>query len=365
MGVTYAYSSKPTAQEAVEEIKETLANAELVVFFASSKLEGISSELYSAVPCKEMIGCTTAGEIVSGQMLENSVVAMAFDAESAGEVKAAVVENLSGGHTFEEVKHAFQVHFHEDMRNMSIQDYLGLVLVDGLSGAEEKLMEMLSDATDVLFVGGSAGDDLAFKQTKVFHSGNEYSDAAVLLLARTGKGFRIGKTQSFEDTSKRLIATEVDEATRTVHKFNDKPAAEAYAEQIGVATDELANYFMKYPLGMKINDEPYIRSPQKVDGDSVVFYCAIKKRMEYVIFEAKDVVTETRSEIARMQEQLGDVEAILNFNCILRTLQLKNEGKTEDYGRLFADIPTIGFSTYGEQYLGHVNQTATLVFFKK
>ena len=61
---------------------------------------------------------------------------------------------------------------------------------------------------------------------------------------------------------------------------------------------------------------------------------------------------------------MDHVSGMLNFHCILRTLELKSKHQTEAYGRLFSDIPTIGFSTYGEAYLGHINQTSTMLLFK-
>jgi hypothetical protein len=32
-----------------------------------------------------------------------------------------------------------------------------------------------------------------------------------------------------------------------------------------------------------------------------------------------------------------------------------------EYGALFSPIPTVGLSTYGEQFKGHINQTATMI----
>ena len=55
---------------------------------------------------------------------------------------------------------------------------------------------------------------------------------------------------------------------------------------------------------------------------------------------------------------------MINFNCILRTLGLEQEQSSEAYGALFGEIPTVGFSTYGEQFIGHINQTATMLVFK-
>lgn len=43
---------------------------------------------------------------------------------------------------------------------------------------------------------------------------------------------------------------------------------------------------------------------------------------------------------------------------------MESKGLTQQYGELFTDIPTVGFSTYGEAYIGHVNQTATMLVLK-
>jgi len=54
---------------------------------------------------------------------------------------------------------------------------------------------------------------------------------------------------------------------------------------------------------------------------------------------------------------------LINFHCLARSVVLEEQGQLEEYGRIFADMPMIGFSTYGEQYLGHVSETSTMVLF--
>ena len=56
-------------------------------------------------------------------------------------------------------------------------------------------------------------------------------------------------------------------------------------------------------------------------------------------------------------------EGNVNFHCIPRTLELQNKNQTEAYGQLFTDIPTIGFSTYGEEFIQQNNQTSTMLVF--
>jgi len=50
-------------------------------------------------------------------------------------------------------------------------------------------------------------------------------------------------------------------------------------------------------------------------------------------------------------------------NCILRRLELDASGRGQGFVDAFAGVPTAGFHTYGETWLGHVNQTLTGVIF--
>lgn len=368
MSTAVAHSTSLDPALVADEISGKLGGLKptMVVFFASSRLDpaGIATAMSSAFPQAAVFGCTTAGELMTGAMLTDSCVAMAFDAVHVPDVQVEVVEGLSRGVNVSLAFEAFQERFGMRPSAMSAREYVGLVLVDGLSGAEEALMEALGDRTDVLFVGGSAGDDLAFERTHVFANGRAYSDAAVLALLRPAVPFEIVKTQSFDATGKTLVASHVDEAAREVLEFDGKPAVQAYAEAIGVAVDDAAASFMAHPLGLVIDGEPYVRSPQRVlDNGAIKFYCNIGQGMKMTVLDSTDMIEQTRQALAESAYRLGSASAIVNFNCILRTLQLRAEGRTESYGQLFAEVPTVGFSTYGEEYLGHINQTATMLLF--
>ena len=58
------------------------------------------------------------------------------------------------------------------------------------------------------------------------------------------------------------------------------------------------------------------------------------------------------------------ISGLIDFHCILRTLDLRRQRRCDEYGAIFSAIPTIGFSTYGEEYLGHMNQTSTMLLFR-
>ncbi|NLL11131.1 MAG: hypothetical protein GX268_09680, partial [Methanomicrobiales archaeon] len=81
MSVKIAKSQNSVINSAVDEIRATLGdtNPALVLFFASSTYEPgeISKAMKKVFSSSTVIGCSTAGEIISGHMLTNSVVAMA------------------------------------------------------------------------------------------------------------------------------------------------------------------------------------------------------------------------------------------------------------------------------------------------
>ena len=120
-------------------------------------------------------------------MLTNSVVAMAFDQQTIKTAQALVLQNLSSDAALD--LSAFEQHFNTPMANMDPKKYVGLVLIDGLSGKEEQIIDRIGDATNVNFIGGSAGDDLKFAATHVFANGICYSNAAVLVLIEPADRF--------------------------------------------------------------------------------------------------------------------------------------------------------------------------------
>lgn len=368
MSIKIASSAKGTVEGAVQDIKTQLegVEAKLVVFFASTKFapEAVSAGMQGSFEGASVMGCSTAGEIVSGKMLKDAVVAMAFDAEAVKDVKVEVVENLKTKFDVNKAFFSFTKHFGHPVDEMDPAKYVGIVLVDGLSGSEEKLIDKVGDLTNVTFIGGSAGDDLKFEATYVYANGKSYADAAILALLKPGTPFTFVKTQSFRNLNKKLLVTKANEETREVIEFNGKPAAEAYAESLGTSVADAPKRFMHNPVGLVIEGEPYVRSPQQFKGDKIAFYCGVTEGMELTLLESTDIIDDTVAAVVKAKAELGSISGLINFNCILRTLELGQKQLTGKYGGLFAEFPTIGFSTYGEQYIGHINQTATMLVFK-
>jgi len=369
MKIKTAYSTKNSVNEAVAEIYAQLncSDIKLILYFASSIYDGevLSREMHKCFDTIDTIGCSTAGELVDDKMLDNSIVAMAFGSEAIEDFKIEVLsEKNSPDKCITTSFENFEQYFKLPMHDLDYKKYVGLILIDGLSLCEEKIMDKIGDRTNVIFVGGSAGDDLKFKQTYIFANGKQYSNAAVIALLKPACEYSIIKTESFVSTGKTLKVTKANEATREIIEFNNKPATSAYSEVLGVSVQDLKEHFFLNPLGLMAGDEPFVRSPRVIENTSIHFYCSMVEGMELHLLKSTDIIADTQKALHTKKTELGGISGIINFNCILRTLELKEKNLTTEYGKLFAGVPTIGFSTYGECYLGHINQTATMLVFK-
>lgn len=368
MYIKTAYSSKGISADVIEEIKSQLSgfDVKLLVFFVTSRLvpSFISQKIQEAFPNASVIGCTTAGEIVTGKMQNNSLVAMAFDVTAVDDVKVEVVENPKQERNVRNVFVNFETYFKTPMSELDPGKYVGMVFVDGLIGVEEKLNSIICDMTKVTFVGGAAGDDMKWESTYIFANGKSYTNAAVLAVLKPCVPFTFIKTQSFRDLGKKLVVTKAHEDRREVIRFNDKPAVKAYAELLGVTVEDVTNLFIHNPVGLVVDGIPYALAPQQIRGNSMVFYCSVYEGMELSLLEATDIVNDTRKALGQAKKTLGSISGIISIDCVLRTLELAQKQQTEDYVKLFSDIPIVGFNSYGEIYLNSLNQTAIMLVFK-
>lgn len=364
-------SSKITEEDAVKDIKNQLNinDIKLVIFFASSNYNQQKISLLMEEEFKGciVVGCSTAGELASGEILDNSIVAMAINSNIISDIKVELVENIKKNLNLEPAFTSFEEYYKESLYNMSSEKFVGITLIDGLSMKEEKIMDLIGDRTNVFFVGGSAADNNEFVETYVSVNGYTSTDSVALILIKISDDaeFSVIKTQSFESLDYSFVANKVDEEKRQVIEFNNRPAALEYAEAVKADNiKEISKYFMSNPLGLMIEENNFfIRSPQRVIGTSMMFYCNILEGMEVKLLKATNIIDDTRRTIENKASELGKIDGIINFQCIHRTLELKKKNLSDEYAKIFKDIPTIGFSAYGEQYIGHINDTSTMLIF--
>ncbi len=356
--VRRAGSSETNAVRAADALAEQLQASDLngMIFFCSSSydLTALGPAIEARFDCP-VIGCTTAGEILSpAGYCEHSLVGVGFSGSAVGFVPH-FIPSLTD---FVHAPHS------ETLWPVGVGEaQFALLLVDGLSMLEERVASALQYPLRGLpMLGGSAGDDLKFKQTGVYHEGQFHRHAAALALFHTSLPFKTFHWHHMEPTDIKLVITEADASRRTVSEINGLPAAEEYACRIGVTPAELTpSAFAAHPVMLRIGGEYYVRSIQKANDDgSLTFYCAIDNGLVLTLGRNKRLTDHLRQALAELAEGLPGIQLILGCDCILRRLEVEHAGDRAVIRDILASYPFIGFSTYGEQYGGvHVNQTIT------
>jgi len=366
-----AYTLKKVEKEAVQELKNELytENAKMVIYFCSPSYDQgvLAKEMKEAFPQAVVFGASTANnEYIQGKLLEGSVVAMVLTDEVVEKVAVYVLENIDKEVNIDGLKEHFEKEFNMSLMEMDMDKYIGFELMDGMSLAEEKVLDKLGDITNVMFIGGSAGDNLEFKETHIHAEGKAYTKAGVFVLMKSKVPFDVVKTQSFDVVNRPVKVTKADPDNRIVYEFDGRPALEVYKEIFGIEKDEdVQSKFFDNQFGLVVGDEVYVRCPRQVMEDgSLAFYASILEGTEIYPLRATNIVEETKHYLQNKGLSKDNVLGYVNFQCVVRCVTLKGNNEAEKYTNLF-DFPMIGFSTYGEAYFGHVNATDTAVVFLK
>jgi hypothetical protein len=353
-------------KEAVAELFGKIGRPDMhsVLFFCSSRydLDKLGPELKRRFPCP-LIGCTTAGEISSAGYQGGGIVGASF-ASPELRLHSRVIHPLDR-FTPAEARELADAAKNELalFGGMDRERMFGLLLIDGLSILEEHVAShVYSQMEGISIIGGSAGDDLNLRETKIYSDGEFISNAAVFTLFETTLPFIVFKTQHYKPTEKKMVITAADPSRRIVSEINAEPAAEEYARMLGVSPGDLCpEIFTQNPLMVKIADSWQVRSIQRANEDgSLTFYCAIDVGLVITLAESGDIISNFQNELERLVDEIPDPQVIIGCDCIFRKLEIMEKGILGRAGDLLRDLNFIGFSTYGEQFNSiHVNQTLT------
>ncbi|MCX4530894.1 FIST C-terminal domain-containing protein [Streptomyces sp. NBC_00841] len=373
-GVVRAHATGPAAQamsRLLADIDQGLAGRAVtaLLYFASSAYdpEVLAPAFSARFPGTTVIGCSTAGEFTDLRNGTGGIAAVALPDDVIARAAAVIgrIGEAPGEGTAAAVR-TLEERIGVQLRHLDPAYHLGFLLVDGLHGAEEQVNDMLGNAAPLLdFVGGSAGDDFALHATWVAVGTEVSHDGMAMMVCRSAVPFQIVKTCSFTPTGTVLRVTGADAASRTVHRFDGRPAAQAYADAVGVAVEALdVDVFMERPVGQMIDGQPWIRTPQAVTpGGGLRFWAQILPGTEVEVMRPGNLLADTRATLRQARLDLGGASGAVLFNCGFRRLEMDAKNISATFPTALDGIPSAGFHTYGESWLGHVNQTLTGVVF--
>jgi hypothetical protein len=367
-GLKSGFTERGDAALAADDLRVQLDQPDLslALVFCSEEYRdnGFGEAIKAAFPDTPVVGCTTAGEIAPAGYRYNGVSGLSFAVPDF----FAETTLLPDVHDFdivagnEEARRCLGL---LDARAGDEAGYenVGVVLIDGLSQREEVVMTCLDGALGRMpLFGASAGDGLRFERTSVLFDGAFHDDAAVLALLRTNRPFKTFRSQHFIASDEKMVVTAADPARRVVHEINAEPAVEEYARITGLVVDRLSPMdFATNPLVVRLGGAEYVRSIQTANADgSLSFYCAIDEGLVLTLASGQDLISNVEQLFLDIRDEIGEPEAVLAFDCVLRRLELEHVQQLHKMPPIFGRNHVTGFCSFGEQFGSmHVNQTFT------
>ncbi|MHC6225566.1 nitric oxide-sensing protein NosP [Pseudomonas sp. X10] len=367
-GVVSAVSRASSAGQAARELADQLLHPELgfVLFFCSAEydLPALAQALESCFAGVRLAGCTSAGEITPQGYGRGCITALGFDRRQFS-IAAALIDSMPPFSLLD--AQALVERLAAECRSASLAPIKGhsfaLTLFDGLSSREEVVLAALAAALgDIPQFGGSAGDDNYLNRTHVYFEGAFHSGAAVVLLVNTWLDFEVFSTHHIRPRQEKLVVTRADRQLRRVYELNAEPAAQEYAQLIGVPVEALDHrLFAAHPLAVRINQNHYVRAIQQVHEDhSLSFYCAVENGIVLTAMRPGALLPDLQALFQGLRQRLGPLLLTIGCDCFLRRLELEDEGALTPVGDFLREQRVLGFNTYGEQFNGmHINQTFT------
>ncbi len=237
-----------------------------------------------------------------------------------------------------------------------------LTLADAFACDGEALLDALRRSTPPHWrhIGGTAGDDWAFEQTKIFAQGEVLTGAAVFvgILAQSPPSLAARHGWAPAEGGNVFLVTSID--GNLLRTLDDRPAAEVYAEELrrlGLMADddELLQAMATHELGARTSfgTDLKIRAPLAIRDDGTVVLASTLEQGTAV----RVMTAEPEGLIAAagelVEHAIGRLETrargAMIFDCAAR-LQLLGDRYGEQIGAFVghATFPVVGMACYGE-----------------
>ncbi len=375
-----ARTSAKDASTAADDLVSQLGSAtpKLVTLFASRDRDhrALNHAVLERLPKgTRLIGASTGGEIDRGGMSEGEVVLGALSGDF--DVGLGLGTGLSRDALGAGSRAVSRACDELGVRAADIdgRKYVGLVMDDAFRfKKEELLLGMLDRNQGLVLVGGGASDtepDPA-KQSAVLHvDGEVVTDAALIALFRTDAPWAALRSHWYEPTGTTLRITKVDDTHTRALEIDGKPAAQRYADILGVTVDDLEfgtpNGFATRPTALRVGREYFLRAPWKPLPDgSILFANLLEEDSELDLMRIGDMVGMTRRFFEQdIPRRVENPRAALLFHCSGRKWFASSAGIIPELSNAFAAAPPcVGLNVHFEIYCGfHINTTLTSLVF--
>ncbi|NOR58385.1 MAG: PAS domain S-box protein, partial [Sulfurimonas sp.] len=314
----------------------------------TAKLQPILDLLSNKLPNAKIIGASTAGEIVNGKILRNTI-----------QISFSIFENtIIETHYYPEVN--FDIGVKAASESIKDNTKAIIALSEAFKGDSESFLNGFTSVnSDIIVAGGIAGDNFEFVTTFIIKDKNIYFDGIVFATLNNDNLY-VSSQYSLEWTpiGREMLITKSDK--NTIYEIDNIPIKDIFSHYLGEEIiSDLPASGIEFPLVRIENDVMIARSMVGVTPDNGFVFAGHFSDGDRVRFAIGNI-EEILNNASKIQTKIAQkpVEATYVYSCSVRDLFLK-EQLNHEFGLIEDVAPTVGMFTYGEFF--HSNKDNKLL----
>ena len=324
------------------------------------QIENIASQILSVVTNAILVGASTAGEIMNGEMLDKSTV-----------ISISVFEKTTVHAYYDINEDSYALGVGLSQKVFDKDTKCVITFLDGLEHNGQEYLHGLSsfNFNKVAIAGGMAADMLHFKQTYTIF-GNKILEGGAICVALKGEALEVFQDYNLGWRAVGPTFTITKSKGARVYEIDNRPVKDVYSEVLGeFAVDNMPASTIEFPLIHQDDNMLIARSMLNVFDDGSLLYGGNLEEGEKVRF---GIGSRTLVNQYNLKEELQDqkpLQACFIYSCIARKQFLDKE--LEKIFRVLENMaPTSGFFTFGEFFLRNkkaklLNITTTMLFLRE
>ncbi len=324
-------------------------------------LHDLLASIKKLIPHIKIIGSTTSGEIIGGDVTENATI-LSFSIFENTTIVTHATKNINNESyaTAQNLISQF---------DKSKKPKVAITFADGLNVNGENYLNSFSDYDKNLVVaGGLAGDNATFTHTIVFTEEEISTQGAVIALFYNDD-LIVNTKASFGWTSIGKTLTITKAIDNIVYEIDNIKAVDIYAKYLGDdIAKELPKTGIEFPLIIKRDGLNIARAVLGKNSDDSLVFAGNLNVGDKVTFGYGNIETIIEGgETVYKDLSLYPIESIFIYSCMARKA-LMGQSIAAEFKTLNSIAPLSGFFTYGEFYYNNkssknelLNQTNTML----
>lgn len=295
-------------------------------------------------PNAVIIGTTTGGEILNGQMLDESIV-ISLSLFDHTNLKSAQINGKDSESMGREIATSI---IDDDTRCI-------IMFADGLKCNGDAILRGINSISskNIVVAGGMSGDNYKFQKTYCIH-GDHIFENGIVAVALSNATLEVFHTYnlSWSPIGKKMIVTKSN--GNVVYEIDHKPIREIYARYLGEnVVQKMPASTIEFPLIMKVDGIYVARSMIAIpkDGNGIIYAGELPEGSVVCFGIGSPNMLGESSKKTFLSAKENSIEGLFVYSCVARKAFL-GKALENEFNPLVKISPLIGFFTYGEFYHG-------------